>query len=172
MKRIYLLRHAKAESAESFPDRDIDRPLSDRGQHDAVRVGRYAVVNRWVPDRILCSGALRARQTAEALTGAWNRAPPIEADPALFQAGPLDLLEYLKSLPETGASFLLVGHNPSIQEVAVLLAGTGAPETYARMRAKFPPAALAVLDPDIPNWSGLAPGCAELSAFIRGAELA
>jgi len=172
MKRIYLLRHAEAQPPGNAPDRDIDRSLSDRGHRDAARVGRHAAVCGWEPDRILCSEAVRARQTAEALAAAWARAPPIEADPALYQAGAQGLLEYLRSLPETEACVLLVGHNPSVQEVAVHVAATGDAVAYARMRAKFPTAALAVLDLDIQRWSGLGPGCAELRGFIRGAELA
>ncbi len=172
MKRIYLLRHAETQPPGNNPARDMDRPLSDRGHRHAIRVGRYAALCEWVLDRILCSEALRARQTAEAFAAAGSRAPPIEADPCLYQAGPRDLLEYLRSLAETDVSVLLVGHSPSIQEVAVHLAGTGDSVAYARMRAKFPTAALAVLDADIQRWSGLGTGGAELRAFIRGAELA
>ena len=67
MKRLYLVRHAKADSGTYGLD-DFDRPLNKRGKKDAPRMGKHLKrVWQVAPDRVLCSTAKRARSTAKRL---------------------------------------------------------------------------------------------------------
>ena len=77
----------------------------------------------------------------------------------LYGASAEDLLARLREVPRDVESVMLVGHQPAIQELALDLAGEGA--ELARVRAKFPTAALATLlfagdwselGPDAPSW--------------------
>ena len=66
-------------------------------------------------------------------------------------------------MPEPAASVLLIGHNPGIADLALLLAGDPA---RARLGDGYPTGALATLAADIPAWDALEPGGAELTAFV------
>lgn len=170
MKRILLLRHAKS-SHEDPALADFDRSLNARGQRAAPLMGGHMAAQGWLPERVLCSAARRARDTVEGLWRDWPRQPPALVESALYQATADDLLERLRRLPDDETSVLVVGHNPAIHQVALDLAGTGDRDTYAAMRGKFPTAALAVLDAEVGHWAGLASGCAILTAFVRPADL-
>ena len=171
MKRILLLRHAKSSHDDPGVE-DFDRPLTARGQGAAPIMGGHMAAQGWLPERVLCSAARRARDTVEGLWRDWPRQPPAQVESALYGASPGDLLERLRRLPDAEATVLLVGHNPAIQQTALDLAGTGDPETYAEMRAKFPTTALAVLDAEVDHWGELGPGRAGLTAFVRPQDLA
>jgi len=170
LKRILLLRHAKSSHAEADAS-DFDRPLNHRGQAAAPRMGAYMAGAGWLPQRVLCSAARRARDTVEGLWRDWPEQPPAQVESDLYGADAGDLLERLRRLPDDEESVLLVGHNPAIQQAALDLAGTGDPDLYAAMRAKFPTAALAVLDAEVGRWGDLGPGCATLTAFVGPRDL-
>jgi phosphohistidine phosphatase len=74
----------------------------------------------------------------------------------------------LREVPDEVESVMMIGHNPGIQDLALSLAG-GGPE-IARVRSKFPTAALATLELD-GSWRELAPGSAELVSFVKPKEL-
>ena len=61
---------------------------------------------------------------------------------------------------------MLIGHNPGIADLALRLAGHGDRYALARMRAKYPTCALAVLDLPGENWRTLAAGAARLDRFV------
>src|SRR5512145_3409209 len=111
MKHLVLLRHANAENGEV----DRARALSALGRSEAARMG--AVFGQLAgrgfrPQLLLCSPALRARETLEGLRGALGAAPRVEEDEALYLASAGRLLTKLQALPDPEAQVLLVGHNP------------------------------------------------------------
>lgn len=171
MKRILLLRHAKSSHAEAGV-RDFDRPLNDRGLAAAAAMGRSMAGAGRIPDDILCSAARRARETLDALWQDWPQRPRADWDEALYGAAAQGLRQRLTILPEAVESVLVIGHNPAIEELARDLAGGGDPDAYATMRAKYPTAALAVLDADIGAWAELRTAAADLTAFVRPRDLA
>ncbi|MFB6259712.1 MAG: histidine phosphatase family protein [Thiohalorhabdaceae bacterium] len=170
MKRIMLLRHAKA-SPESDAGKDFDRPLTPRGEGAAPLMGRHMAATGRIPARVVVSAARRARDTVEGLWRDWPSSPPTSVEADLYGVEPAGLMERLKRLPDDEDSVLLVGHNPAIQQAALDLAGGGDEGAYAAMRAKFPTAALAVLDAEVERWTDLRPGVAELIAFVRPKDL-
>ncbi len=174
-RTLVLLRHAKS----AWPDvADHDRPLARRGIRAAPVMGRWLRDAGLVPDLVLCSTARRARETWQfTRAGLAATAPPVTFDGRIYDAAAIDLLALIREVPDAAGTLLLIGHNPGIGELALLLAapfgagpGTAAPGDLERMRAKFPTAAVAVLR-SAGTWPELAPGRARLTAFVAPRDL-
>ena len=121
MKTLYLLRHAK--SSWSFDElSDQERPLNDRGRDDAPLMGQALAKRRICPDVIVSSPAVRAMSTA-LLVAREMQFPheKIKVEPGIYGAEVDDLIAIIKGLPDAAGSVLLVGHNPTITEVANVL---------------------------------------------------
>jgi len=166
VKRLFLLRHAKSSWDEPGLA-DHDRPLAGRGKRASKVMAKHLRDERIVPDLILCSPSLRTRETLERVGVAQGSEVRIEDE--IYGASEDNLLEVLRRVPDDVDSVMLIGHNPSLQALAVSLAGEGS--EIPRMREKFPTAALATLDFD-GGWRELAPGVAEVASFVRPKELA
>ena len=124
------------------------------------------------PDLILCSTAVRTRQTLMPLLKRLaDPAPPISLEDRLYLAAEDTLLNRLRLVPDEVSTVLLIAHNDGIARLAELLAGSGPPNVLAKLREKYTTGALATLrTPDGP-WCDLAPGSAELVAFVRPRDL-
>jgi phosphohistidine phosphatase len=159
MKTITLLRHAKS-SWDDAGAADIDRPLSPRGKRDCKAVRE--VIAALKPELVLCSSALRTRETLERIKAALpsERTDAIEA--RLYLASAARLLARLKQVDDAVDSVLLIGHNPGLQRLALLLAGRGDAPVLTRLAAKFPTAAIARLAFSGRRWRDLDAGAAEL----------
>jgi phosphohistidine phosphatase len=156
---LYLLRHAKSDWGDpGLPDHA--RPLSPRGERAARDIAAHLRRRHVAPVLSLCSSALRARQTLDALSVGGE----VLYEDGLYGATAGQLLERLRLVPETTPSVMLVGHNPGIQELAVLLAGKGKTALRATLAEKLPTGALVTLVFHIP-WAELAERTAELSGF-------
>ena len=116
-KKLFLLRHAKS-SWKDINQIDFDRPLNRRGNHDAPIMGKRIQLKHKCPEKILCSTALRARQT---LTNLRLDSAEITFDDSIYQAVPKDLLNIIKKQEQQFNSLMLVGHNPSITMLASYL---------------------------------------------------
>ena len=167
MKRLFLLRHAKSSWDDPGLD-DRDRPLAPRGRRASELIAGHLRREGIAPSLVLCSSARRTRETLERVIPALD-ASDVSMEDGLYGASSGGLLERLREVPEDIESVMLVGHQPAIQELALDLAGDGA--ELARVRAKFPTAALATLL-FAGEWSELAPGSAELVAYVKPKELA
>lgn len=171
MKTILLLRHAKSAWGQPGLD-DHDRPLNRRGERAAEAMAEHIVHNAPRPDLILCSTAVRTRQTLAPLVHRLaTPAPPIALEKGLYLASEPELLVRLRAVPEEARTVLLIGHNEGIGELANALAGDGDPATLARLREKFPTGTLAILRLGESPWQNLVPGAAELLAFVRPRDI-
>ena len=167
MKIILLLRHAKSAWSQPGLD-DHERPLNKRGERAAEAMAEHIVHNAPRPDLILCSTAVRTRQTLAPLVHRLaNPAPPIALEKGLYLATEGELLGRLRAVPEDVRTLLLIGHNEGIGELASALAGDGDPAMLAHLHEKFPTGALATLRLGEAPWQDLAPGQGELLAFVR-----
>ncbi|MEU7513922.1 histidine phosphatase family protein [Streptomyces sp. NPDC042898] len=166
-RRLVILRHAKSAWPEGVPDHD--RPLGPRGLRDAPAAGRFLAETGVLPDLVLCSPARRARHTWELAAAELDGAPPTRHDPRLYGADAEDLLDVLHGVPTEAGTVLLVGHNPGLEDLVLLLAGQGVGDALDRVRTKFPTSATAVLTWH-GTWPGLRPGEALLTelAIPRG----
>jgi len=170
MKTVLLLRHAKSSWDQPHLE-DFERPLAARGRKAAPRIGRYLAREDLIPDRVLCSAAVRAVETWELVSEALATPVPTEFLDEIYHAAPGDLLDLIRALPQAEESVLLVGHNPTFEILASRLAGSGEEEALRALAAKYPTAALAVLDFRVRKWAELGAGLGHLRGFIRPKEL-
>ena len=168
MKLLYLLRHAKSSWAQTGLD-DRDRPLAPRGRRSARRMARFLADQRVSPALVLCSPALRARETLELVRPGLPEAVRVLVEEGLYGADVRALLRRLRRLPETASTVMVVGHNPGLQELAGELASRGA--DLDRLRARFPTAALAVLTVSAAKWREMTFGEAELVDLVEPKRL-
>ncbi len=175
-RKLILFRHAKSAWPPGVADHD--RPLGRRGIRDAPVMGRWLREAGCVPDRVLCSTARRARETWELAQTSLAAIPPATFDRGIYEGGATELLAFIRQAPAVVGTLLLVGHNPAIEELALMLAANApgteespGPAALERMRSKFPTAAIAVLEP-AETWHDLGPGQARLTAFVTPRDLA
>lgn len=168
MLRLMLLRHAK--SSWSDPElRDHERPLNGRGRKAAVIMGRYMAGRGLVPEVILCSPAKRTRQT---LALALPDAAETSFLEELYDFGDGEaIIDALHRIPDAPSPVLVIGHNPSMEGAALLLAAPDSGPDRERMAKKYPTAALAVIDLPIGKWDQIEPGIGEIVSFTTPREL-
>lgn len=143
LKILLLLRHAKSSWKEKNVS-DHDRPLNKRGKRDAPRMGRLLQKGELVPDIILSSTAVRARDTAARLAKSCYYKGQITYVDSLYLGGTGAYLDALKILPSDFKIVLVVGHNPDIEGLVMILTGQA---------ERIPTAALARIDLTIEDWS-------------------
>lgn len=174
-RKLVLFRHAKS----AWPDvPDHERPLAQRGIRAAPVMGRWLREAGVVPDLVLCSTARRARETWQFAQAGLAASPPVSFEDRIYGEDASGLLALIREVPPATGTLLLIGHNPAIEDLALMLAaapGAAGPDAASgsgleRMRAKFPTAAVAVLQP-AGTWHGLAPGRARLTAFVTPRDL-
>ncbi|MFF4818235.1 SixA phosphatase family protein [Kitasatospora sp. NPDC001309] len=159
--RIVLVRHAKS----AWPDGvdDHERPLAPRGLRAAPLAGRRLAGHGWTPDLALVSTAERALRTWQLMAAELPAPPEAVHDGRLYGLDTGEqLIALLAALPDPVATVLVLGHNPVLHEAADALAGEADdPAQAARLRERFPTAAVAVLAFTGP-WQRLRPGTARL----------
>ena len=121
MHQLLLLRHAKS-SWDDAKLADRDRPLSKRGRRAATAMRKAMIDLGLTPDLVLVSPSRRTQETLAALEP-WDDTPLVEQVETLYLASAQQLLAVLRDVNETVRSVMLIGHNPGMQELAVLLAG-------------------------------------------------
>jgi phosphohistidine phosphatase len=167
---LHLLRHAKsAWDAPDLPDRD--RPLAPRGRRAAAAMAAHLAGIPDPPTLVLCSPAVRARQTLDAVLARLAEPPSVEFEERLYGAGCEALLERLREVANGERSVLVVGHNPGLHELALQLIGGAVPDEFARLRSGYPTGALASFQLDVPQWREVSTGAARLLAFTVPREL-
>jgi phosphohistidine phosphatase len=170
MKTLLLLRHAKS-SWDNPSLRDYDRPLSSRGERAAPLMGAYMRDEGFVPDVVLCSPALRARQTWEAVEEVLDTDIPIQFLDELYHATATMIHRTIRRVSDDIGTVLLVGHNPGFADVARWLASEGDPGEVERLWKKFPTAALVVIDFDVERWDDVREARGTLRLFMRPKDL-
>jgi len=169
MLRLLLLRHAKAVPFRG--GRDHERALTERGRGDAALLGGFIAGLALAPRTAIHSGARRAKETLAIVRGRLAPGLGVSVDARLYGGADDAFLAVVRGRPDAEGSLLIVGHNPTIAEVARGLAGEGAPEALARMAMRFPTAALAVLDFEAERWSAVGEGDGRLVHFVTPASL-
>src|SRR5262245_8370555 len=140
MHTLYLLRPAKSSWADpSLPDHE--RPLAPRGLRDAKRIGKHLVPHGIEPELVLCSSAERTRERVELVRPALGARSTVRLETELYAASSDELLDRIRAVPEAVASVMLIGHNPGLQDLALVLSSAGT--ELGRLKVKFPTAALA-----------------------------
>lgn len=156
MRELLVLRHAKSRWDQQGTA-DHDRGLAPRGITAAGKMGALIANRGWLPDRILCSTATRARETLALARQDWPEPPavPTRELATLYLAAPGRLLDMIRRQPDGALRLMLIGHNPGLQDFVSRLAGHGDAAGRAAIASKFPTAALALVALDIATWRDL-----------------
>jgi phosphohistidine phosphatase len=163
--RLLLLRHAKAAVASAGRS-DFDRPLAERGHEQMAAMGPLIITSGFAPDHILCSSALRTRETLEDFVPALPALVPVTLSRAVYEAGASGLLELIAETGGAAGSLMVIGHNPTLHELALELAALGDETMLREVREKFPTAALAAIGFDVDDWRDIRPGAGRLLALL------
>lgn len=169
MRILYLLRHAKSDRSDPGLA-DPERPLTARGRRDAPAMAAYMRAHGYRPDLVLCSTAVRTRETLALLQPGLGKIAA-EFDRALYLASPEAMLQRLRDVDEGVGSVLMIGHNPGMARLAALLAPRGDRHALARMREKYPTCALAVVHLHIDRWEQAEARAGTLTDFMIPAAL-
>ncbi len=172
MHQLLLMRHAKSSWDDPrMPDHA--RPLNARGRQAAARMREAMRELGFAPDVVLVSSARRTLQTMEALEP-WEETPLIEPMDGLYLVGAPQMLEILNGVAETARSVLLLGHNPGLHDLALLLVGRQPPAANAgaveRLAQGYPTGALAEFLVPGP-WQTLGSGGGRLLRFLCPRDL-
>ncbi len=183
VRYLWILRHAKASPDPPFGGRDKDRPLSGRGRRDAAALGKRLAaepvdldlgspgVPR--PELALCSAAARTRRTAGLIAEAFESDLPVSAYDSLYGADTELVLQYVREIDEEAGSALVVGHNPTVFDLAWrLLEEPGDPDDPTADRSileahGFPTCALAVVMLKVDAWEDVNLGSGSLTGVFK-----
>ena len=165
VKTLLVMRHATAAWAADGVDHH--RPLAGRGHEEAVAMGRWMVEHGRIPDQVVCSDALRTRQTCvwvgEALG---EKAPTPYLDRRLYEADAARALSVVNETEESARSLLVVGHMPWVQALGMrLMSADSDEEAGLEMAQAYPPAGLQVFEVPGP-WAELDGRDARLVSFV------
>ncbi len=152
---LILLRHAKSDWSTGAADHE--RPLAARGIRQAPEAGRWLAAHVDRIDLAVVSSAERARHTWSLAAAELAEAPPLRSDDDLYGAPADSLLRVVRDLSDDLSTVVLVGHNPGLEDLVSMLAGTWVP---------MPTSALAVLVVD-GAWADAGHSSTELTASGR-----
>ncbi|PSJ36663.1 SixA phosphatase family protein [Allosphingosinicella deserti] len=167
MKTLTLLRHAKSTWNDPVA-RDFDRPLNPRGRRAARTIGAEMRALGLAFDKILASPARRVMETLGEVEQSFGRLA-VAYDERLYLAGTTSLLDIVHETDDGVERLLLVGHNPGLEELALMLSGDNA--LRAELAVKYPTATLAEMAFPVEHWADIADGIGTLARFIRPRDL-
>ena len=170
MKILTLLRHAKS-SWDDPVSRDFDRPLNKRGRKAARVVGRAMRDEGLAFDAIIASPAVRVVETLRDVGEGYGLALEPEQDQSLYLASPAVLLDRIHHVDDAVERLLVVGHNPGLEQLTLLLAGCAESGLRDEVELKYPTATLAEIRFDVDRWADVAAAGGTLTRFIRPRDL-
>ncbi len=168
-RRLLLLRHAKSAWPEGVEDHQ--RPLAERGLKAAPVVGNYMAHEHLVPDLALISDAKRTQETWKLIISRLPGKVDARITPELYEASAIKLLEVLRQSGPGADTVAMIGHNPGLQELALMLVGEGQAQDRASLMEKYPTGALAVIDFPAYDWADIEPGSGYLARFVTPRSL-
>ncbi|MBA4786072.1 MAG: histidine phosphatase family protein [Alphaproteobacteria bacterium] len=168
-RRLLLLRHAKSAWPEGVPDHE--RPLAERGEKAAPAMGNHMAREHLIPGLALVSDARRTQETWKLVKSRLPGAVEARVTPALYDASAAQMLEVLRKTDANTDTVLMIGHNPGLQELALMLVGEGHAQARDAMAEKYPTGALAVIDFAIGDWPSVEPGSGFLADFLTPRSL-
>ena len=168
MKRLTILRHAKSSWDE--PLDDFDRPLNARGRKAATMVGEELKRRGATLDCVIASPAERVRQTLDQLAKGYCAPLDVHFDPRIYLASEDTLLDLIRGIPDDVGSALIVGHNPGLHRLVLLLTSEKGALRH-RIADNLPTAAVAGVELNAGRWSEVEPGSGVLSELILPRDL-
>lgn len=170
MKILYLLRHAKAESGGKEAG-DRDRILAPRGHEACAAMGGYMKSKSYRPASVACSTAARTRETLALVANAAGLSLAIRYEDALYLATAEDVLQVVAQENADAESQMVVGHNPGMHHLALLLAQPTRNPERKSLELKYPTCSLTVLQFEVNDWRDIAFGTGVLKDFMTPDDL-
>ncbi|SFS11182.1 SixA phosphatase family protein [Sphingomonas jatrophae] len=171
MKRLFLLRHAKSGWDDPVA-RDFDRPLNAKGKRAARAIGRYLRDEKLVFDRVTASPATRVVETLDEVAAGRGATLAPVWDKRLYLASASALLDIVQDAANDSDSLLLVGHNPGLEELVLLLVPDREDDmTRDEIEEKLPTASFVELRFDVASWDAVAENGGTLGRFVRPRDL-
>lgn len=157
MKTLYLLRHAKSSWATPG-QKDYERPLNDRGLHDAPEMAKRLLERGAQLDLVVSSPAVRALTTATLVCKGMNLDPAtIVENRQIYLAGSPKLMQIISLFDENCESAMLVAHNPALTDLANELAHAGIDN--------IPTCGLVSICLPVEYWAEVLPGVGRVLSF-------
>ena len=166
MAHITLFRHAKAETP-NLETADFERVLASRGQHNALRMGRFIKDKGLLPDLVIVSTSARTRQTWELAASQWPDIPVMFID-SIYEASATTLMAAIDAHGGNCERVMVIGHNPGL---VVLLHNLVDTSPAGVNMSYFPTACVADIGFDVPHIRDIHPESGRLLSFIRVREL-
>ncbi len=171
MLTLFVIRHAKSSWANAG-QADFDRPLNSRGRGAAPLIGAYMSAHGYAPQLILSSASTRTRQTLALMLPELSGESTIKLEDRLYQAHDgVALMNRLRAISEPVQRVMLIGHNPAIHDLVLLLAKSGDPDAVVQLEKKYPTGALTVLQIPVNAWSALGPEIGVIVDYAAPREL-
>lgn len=164
-KLICLMRHSEAvtQLSESVT-RDFDKPLTDSGIHQLEHVRDFLKSQHFLPDLILCSPAVRTRQTLEWVQEALGTGAEVVFDEEIYGLKAESLLHKLFELPKQKSTILIVGHNPAISDAMQTFWNLVNNKDYVSLGLPAKPSQLAIFRTQVTSWDKVLSEEVELAA--------
>lgn len=170
MKTLTLLRHAKSGWDDPVA-RDFDRPLNGKGKRAAAMVGRHLRGLGLSFDHVVASPAVRVMETLDEIERGYGRALGIAWDRRLYLASAETLLDLVHALPDTAADVLMVGHNPGLEDLVLMLVPDSLGDLRSAVEIKYPTASVARMTFAVDDWGSVTTGGGGLQLFVRPRDL-
>ena len=161
MRTLYLLRHAKSSWKDASLS-DFERPLKRRGREAAQFVGERLAREKLKNPVLICSPAVRTRETAEHVLKSSKLRVEERWDERIYEASLRDLLQVVSEIPDDKKVAILIGHNPGFEELLAFLTGAS---------RRMPTAALAKIEFEV-SWKDIEARSGRLDWFTTPKELA
>ena len=170
MKTLTLLRHAKSGWDDPV-ERDFDRPLNGRGRRAAHRMGRYLRDEALAFDQVVASPAMRVQQTIAGVEDGYGRPLAPAFDRRIYMASASTLLDVVHEFDDAYGNMLLVGHNPGLEDLVLMLVPQTASGLRDEVEIKYPTATLAEMRFAVDRWADIGERTGTLVRLMRPREL-
>jgi phosphohistidine phosphatase len=170
MKSLTLLRHAKSSWDDPVAN-DFDRPLNERGRRAARAIGREMRARQLEYDLVVASPAARVVETLRDVADGYGRPFNLHLDERVYLAPAGLLLELVRQADDSLERLMLVGHNPGLERLALLLTHGHDGRLRMRLREKYPTGALAEISLPVEHWDEAEQGIGTLQRFVRPRDL-
>lgn len=129
-------------------------------------MGAYMARQGLIPERALISPATRTRETWNGVIASLSATPAVDHDERLYDARAETILKAIRQVAAPAHTLAVVAHNPGLQDIAILLIGSGDEEGRERLAQKLPTSGLLVIDFSTDAWDQLQAGQGRLDRFV------
>lgn len=170
MKTLTLLRHAKSTWDDPVA-RDFDRGLNKRGRLAARAIGKAMRAEGLRFDHVVASPAVRVTETVTGVADGYGSSLKAQFDLRVYLAPVSALIEIVQHIDDGRDHLLIIGHNPGLENLALVLTHDDGNGLRGEIAIKYPTAALTQISLPVERWSQVDEGVGTIARFIRPRDL-